>query len=219
MKCFVIAMDKEIKPLLSQTKSIKKFKACGKDVYKGVLFGEEITAVVCGVGKANAASGAQYAIDCLGADVIINTGVAGALRSSMRVGQTYAVESAVQYDFDLTLVNGTKIGTLDECEQNYLPLCVAQGYPICRCATGDRFNNSPDDYRLITDVLDADVRDMELGAIAQVCMHAGVKCYAFKTISDIAGSGSTYEQYKNNLKLCIAEMEKSIGGIMKAVKL
>ena len=56
---------------------------------------------------------------------------------------------------------------------------------------------------------------MEGGAIAQVCMHAGVKCYAYKIISDIAGSGSTTEQYLKNLSLCSETLKRELKKIVE----
>ena len=216
MKCFVIAMKSEAEPLISAMKINKEYTACDKRIVCGTLYGEQVAVVVCGVGKVNAASGAQYAIDCLGATVIINLGVAGGLNNTVKIAQTYAVSAVVQYDFDLTQLNGTAIGTLNECTENYLSLSVAEGFEIKKVATGDRFNDSPDDYKLLTKVLGADIREMELGAIAQVCMHAGVKCYSFKTISDLAGSGSTTEQFLKNLETCFVSISKTLEKIVKS---
>ncbi|MDE7453735.1 MAG: 5'-methylthioadenosine/S-adenosylhomocysteine nucleosidase, partial [Clostridia bacterium] len=198
MKVFVIAMQKEAQPILDELTNKTERKVCGKPVYEGELFGKKTAVIVCGVGKVNAACGAQYAIDLLGADEIINIGVAGGLNGGVKVGEIYGISKAVQYDFDLTQLNGTAIGTLDECKENYLPLKGSR-YPERKLATSDRFNDSKDDYKLLTEVLKADIRDMEGAAIAQVCMHAKVPCRAFKIISDLAGSGSTTEQYLSNL--------------------
>lgn len=209
-------MQKEADPVISAMNIKKDYSACGKRIVSGELYGESVAVVVCGVGKANAASGAQYAIDCLNASIIINLGVAGGLNNSMKIAETYSVFAVVQYDFDLTQLNGTAIGTLDECKENYLPLFVASGFETKRAATGDRFNDSPADYRLLTKTLGADIREMELGAIAQVCMHAGVKCYSFKTISDVAGSGSTTEQYLKNLDTCYVSIKNNLEKIIKA---
>lgn len=216
MKCFVIAMKSEAEPVISAMQINKDYTACGKRVVCGTLYGEQVAVVVCGVGKVNAACGAQYAIDCLGATVIINLGVAGGLNNTVKIAQTFAVSAVVQYDFDLTQLNGTPIGTLNECTENYLPLSVASGFEVKKVATGDRFNDSPDDYELITKVLGADIREMELGAIAQACMHAGVKCYSFKTISDLAGSGSTTEQFLKNLETCFVSITKTLEKIVKS---
>ena len=215
MKCFVIAMASEAEPVISAMRIEKDYTACGKRVVSGELYGEKTAVVVCGVGKVNAACGAQYAVDRLGADVVINFGVAGGLNGGVEIAKTYAVSAVVQYDFDLTQLNGTPIGTLNECTENYLPLSVAEGFETKKVATGDRFNDDPADYKLLTEILDADIREMELGAIAQVCMHAGVKCYSFKTISDLAGSGSTTEQFLNNLEICFLSITNTLEKIVK----
>ena len=215
MKVFVIAMDKEAQPVLNAINIERDITYCGKRLVTGKLSGESIGIVICGVGKVNAACGTQIAIDELGADVIINVGVAGGLNGGVKVGKIYAISNGVQYDFDLSQLNGTKIGTLDECSENYLPLALSDGYPTKKLATGDRFNDSKQDYRLLTEVLHADVRDMECGAIAQVCMHANVPCYSYKIISDLAGSGSTTDQYLKNLSLCFKTLERELKNIME----
>lgn len=203
-------MDKEAKPVIKQMERVKEREICGKRVIYGTLFKRKTAIVVCGVGKVNAACGTQIAIDLLKADAIINIGVAGGLNGSVDVGKMYCISATVQYDFDLTQLNGTQIGTLDECTENYIPLAICGKYPQKLLATGDRFNDSLKDYRLLKDTLKADIRDMEGGAVAQVCMHAKVPCYSFKIISDSADSGSTAEQYLNNLEICFATLEKEL---------
>lgn len=210
-------MASEAAPVIKYMDVTSDETHCGKRVVKGKLFGESVAVVVCGVGKVNAACGAQYAIDKLGADVIVNLGVAGGLNGSLKIASIYSIAAAVQYDFDLMQLNGTALGTLNECETNYLPLCVAGGYEIKKLGTGDRFNDSVEDYKTLTDILGADIRDMEGGAVAQVCMHAGVKYYSFKIISDLAGSGSTTEQYLGNLSLCFKTLERELKNIVKAI--
>ena len=211
-------MDNEVEPVISAMKTERKFPFCGKKVFLGKLYGESVGVIVCGVGKVNAAVGTQIAIDELGAETIINLGVAGGLNSGVSVGSIYSISKAVQYDFDLTSINGTPIGTLDECKENYLHLATSSAYPLKAIATGDRFNDSKEDFKLLTETLKADIRDMECGAVVQACMHAKVKCYAFKIISDLAGSGSTVEQYRNNLKICFKTLSKELENIVKSVK-
>lgn len=214
MICFVIAMDKEAEPVSSALERKKERKESGKRVIYGTLFKKKVAIVVCGVGKVNAACGTQLAVDILKADEIINLGVAGGLKNDLKIAGIYEISHAVQYDFDLTQLNGTAIGTLDECNENYLPLDICGKYPPKRLATGDRFNDDKSDYKLLTRTLDADIRDMEGGAVAQVCMHAGVKCRSYKIISDLAGSGSTTEQYLKNLSLCFKTLEKELENII-----
>lgn len=215
MKTFVIAMESEARPVIEAMQVENEYLYCEKRVVKGKLYGQDVAVVICGVGKVNAASGTQYAIDILKADIIVNLGVAGGLNKNMRVGQTYSVSAAVQYDFDLVQLNHTEIGTLDEYKENYLPLSVAGGYKTAKVGTGDRFNDSREDFLLLTGKLGADIREMELGAIAQVCRHAGVKCYSFKTISDVAGSGSTTEQFLKNVETCLVSIAGELENIVK----
>lgn len=207
-------MENEAEPIIRAMKAERNIIFCGKRILTGRLFGQKVSIVVCGVGKVNAACGTQIAVDELGAEEIINVGVAGGLNSTLEVGGIYEISHAVQYDFDLTQLNGTPIGTLDECKENYLPLSVTGAFPTKRLATGDRFNDSQSDYRLLTDTLEADIRDMEGGAVAQVCMHANVKCRSVKIISDLARSGSTTEQFKRNLSLCFKTLERSLEKIL-----
>ena len=217
MKVFVIAMEKEAAPLLEAMHIERDINYCGKRLVTGEIYGVKCGIVICGIGKVNAAMGAQIAIDELGADTVINLGVAGGLNDSLKVGEIYEISHTVQYDFDLAELNGTEIGTLDECKENYLPLAPLSLYPAKRLATGDRFNDSQTDYKLLTQVLKADIRDMEGGAIAQVCMHANVKCISLKIISDLAGSGSTTQQYFNNLTLCFKTLTNELKNIISHI--
>lgn len=217
MTVFVIAMASEAESVLANMTDVKRVTACGKNAYKGRLCGRDTAVIVTNVGKVNAACGAQYAIDVLSADRIINIGVAGGLNGGMDVGKIYGISAAVQYDFDLVQLNGTKIGTLNEFDEPYIPLNTVSLYPLKKLGTGDRFNDNVDDYKLLTEDLDADIRDMECGAIAQVCSHAGVDLYSFKAISDLAGSGSTTEQYMHNLALCLEKLKEEIPAIFEEV--
>lgn len=208
-------MQKEAQPLIEAMRDLTEKTVHGKKVYGGTLFGYPTHIVVCGIGKVNAACGAQYAISELKADELVNIGVAGGLNDSVHIGEIYSIERAVQYDFDLTELNGTAMGTLDECKENYLPLFADCDFPARRLATGDRFNDSTADYKLLTGILNADIRDMEGGAIAQVCMHAKIKFSAYKIISDMAKSGSTSEQYFKNLALCFNSLRANLKKIVK----
>lgn len=217
MTVFVIAMDREAAPVVSAMERVKEKKICGMRVIFGTLFKKKVAVTVCGVGKVNAACGAVLAIEKLKADKVINLGVAGGLNKDVKIAEVYEISRAVQYDFDLTQLSGKPIGTLDGYEENYIPLDICGKYPTKQLATGDRFNDDKGDYKLLTKVLAADIRDMEGGAVAQVCVQAGVRCHSFKIISDSAGSGSTTEQYLNNLSLCFETVKRELKNIMQAI--
>lgn len=195
----VIAMQCEADVLLENMQIEEQLNFGNKKVYKGTAFGKEVALVLCGVGKVNAAIGAQLLIDKFAPTALLNFGVAGGLNDYTELCHVYQIGQAVQFDFDLTQLNGTKMGTLDEYQDNYLPLSLLEiNLPVRSLGTSDRFNDSTDDYALLTQELNADIRDMEGGAIVQTALAANIPIYSLKAISDVAGAGSTTEQYLQN---------------------
>ena len=128
----------------------------------------------------------------------------------------YQIGAAVQFDFDLVQLNGTKIGTLNEYTENYLYLNLLKApFPVKKLGTADRFNDSHDDFLLLTQELNADIRDMEGGAIVQAAFAATLPVYSIKAISDLAGSGSTTEQYLVNKDKALRELQKALPTIFE----
>lgn len=213
----VIAFDTEADVLLSQMNTTEKFTVYGKPVYRGTAFGKEILLVECGIGKVNAAMGATVALN-LGANRLLNFGVAGGLEKSTEVAGIYAIEKAVQYDYDCVQINGGKVGTLEGETENFLPLFVPEKLHLPRRAlgTGDRFNDSPVDHALLLE-LGCHIREMEAGAIAQVAKNAGVPFTSVKAISDVYGMGSTTEQFKRNTALACDALKKKIKEIVESL--
>lgn len=216
MKVFVISMDNEAQCVVDNLSGPSETREFGRRVVRGRLGGEETLVVVAGIGKANAAAAAQMAVQ-YGADAVVNVGVAGGLETDMEVADLYEIDSAVQYDFDLSAVNGTMVGTLDERPTPYIPLSTTGLYPAKSIGTGDRFSDSDDDNDLLLNVLSCAVRDMECAAIAQVCERAGVRCVAFKCITDVRGKGSMTGQYVDNLDRCLARLKAEVPAMFSHV--
>lgn len=214
----VIAFDEEADALLSQAEITEKSVIYGKPVYRGSAYGKLFLLVVCGVGKVNAATGATIALN-LGADRLFNFGVAGGLNEKTAVAGVYAIERAVQYDYDCVQVNGGKIGTLEGETENFLPLFVPEKLALPRRAlgTGDRFNDSPVDHNLLIE-LGCEIREMEAGAIAQVAKNAGAPFTSVKSISDVYGLGSTTEQFKQNVLLACAALKDKMKEILESLE-
>ncbi len=212
MKAFLIAMDNEARCLTDNLTNMTEERRFGRRVVRGELNGEAVLLVVSGIGKSNAAAATQMAIG-LGADVVINVGVAGGLDAAIDVGDIYEIDSAVQYDFDLTAVNGTMVGTLDEYDTPYIPLEPTGRLPLHQIGTGDRFNDSDADNDLLAQ-LGVTLRDMECAAVAHVCRTAGVRCVAFKCVTDVRGKGAMTGQYVDNLKRCLAKLTAELPALV-----
>ena len=198
MRAFVIAMDCE-------AEAVRPWLKPGDRLY------------VCGIGKVNAAAATMKAI-CEGADEVWNAGLCGGFGDDIGVGDVFAVESAVEYDFDLAKLNGTRVGQLNERNSPYIPLAKIVTH---RCSTstfdfdsqtlasGDRFNDSDADLALLKE-LGATVRDMEGAAIAHVCEKEGVPCHSVKCISDVHGRGAMTEQYLDNIPFCQQKLGEAV---------
>ena len=189
MKAYVIAMESEASQVRPALKD-------GDRLY------------VAGVGKVNAAAATQKAIDD-GADEIVNCGVVGGLDESMEIGDVYEVSKAVEYDFDLTALNGTRLGTHNERTTPYFECRTTGRFPARILATGDRFTNDERDVRDSLG-LGATLRDMEGAAIAHVCERNGIKCRMLKAVSDVHGRGSMTDQYSENLGKALASLKTAV---------
>ena len=162
--------------------------------------------VVSGIGKVNAAAATQRAIS-EGATEVWNAGVVGGFAPKMSVGGCYAVDRAVEYDFDLSQVNGTSVGVHNERTSPYFA-CATEGLdvlPRATLATGDRFTNDEADISVLAS-LGATLRDMEGAAIAHVCETNGVPCRLVKCVSDVHGKGAMTQQFQQNLSRALASL-------------
>ena len=212
MLYILAAMQKEADALLAKAEIRKEFTQFGKKLWEGEACGVPFTLIVTGVGKTNAAASAMLAI-ARGADRLLNIGVAGGITPRAKIGSLWQIDRAVQYDFDLSTINGTPVGTLDEYQTPYLPLRTGGKFPTATLATADSFASGQDDMALL-DSLGADVRDMEGAAIAHIAYAAGVPCTIFKSISDNAREESVRE-YRENMLIALGALSESLPKILE----
>lgn len=212
MLYILAAMQKEADALLAKAEIRKEFTQFGKKLWEGEACGVPFTLIVTGVGKTNAAASAMLAI-ARGADRLLNIGVAGGITPRAKIGSLWQIDRAVQYDFDLSAINGTPVGTLDEYQTPYFPLRTGGKFPTATLATADSFASGQDDMALL-DSLGADVRDMEGAAIAHIAYAAGVPCTMFKSISDNAREESVRE-YRENMLIALGALSDNMREILE----
>ena len=212
MLYILAAMQKEADCLLSQAEIKREFTRFGKKLWEGEAHGVPFTLLLTGVGKTNAAAGAMLAI-ARGADRLLNIGVAGGITPRAKIGSLWQIDRAVQYDFDLSEINGTPVGTLDVYQTPYFPLRTGGKFPLATLATADSFASGQDDMALL-ESLGADARDMEGAAVAHIAYAAGVPCNMFKSISDNAGEESVRE-YLENLKIALGALSGALRDILE----
>ena len=151
-----------------------------------------------GVGKVAAAMNTQRAITEHQPDALVFVGVAGGLGEIPRLGVVIA-KDAVQWDVDITPINGGEVGTLNN-GQRYLPLepdgsqlafqaALELGYQskLGRVASGDAFVADPNKSAWIRETFQADAVEMEGAAALQVAIENKIPMVLIRVISDSAG--------------------------------
>lgn len=96
------AMDEEV-TTLSQSlnqKAAQKTPFNDLPLWTGRLWDRAVLIARSGIGKVNAAMTTQYIIDHYKPSLIINTGVAGGISSTLKIGDLVVGYSSLQHDFD-----------------------------------------------------------------------------------------------------------------------
>lgn len=102
------AMRPEIALLLSDMTQVQKAIRGGRSdipgveqvYYNGSLYGREVTLAFSGWGKVASASTATTLLESFDADVLIFTGVAGALDHELNIGDVVVGDDLIQHDMD-----------------------------------------------------------------------------------------------------------------------
>jgi len=191
------AMQIEVDLLLSGLENMHCDHISGYDYYSGKLCGQSVIIAKCGVGKVNAAVCCQTMILTYKPDLVINTGVAGGLSKKLNIGDIAVAKDLVQHDVDTTAV-GDPVGFVSTVNRLDFPCAqwAVDGIiaavnaqenlkgEIVRIATGDQFIEHRPDKERIVSLFNADVCEMEGGAIAQVCYINNTDCAVIRSISD-----------------------------------
>lgn len=185
---------------------------------EGVLSGERVVVVCCGVGKVNAALCAQILISAYAVERIVNTGSAGALDERLAVYDLVVSTDLVQHDFDTTAFGYEpgRIPGMDSLSFAADPLlheialvafmALREHRPDSnvelkmlegRIASGDVFVADEKLRERIRDVFSPLCVEMEGAAIAQVCQVSEIPFVIIRSVSDLAGSEATvsYEDF------------------------
>lgn len=164
----------------------------------------------CGIGKVNAALGAQRMINEFHPDVIISSGCAGGNGDDVEVQDVVASAELAYHDVycGTAIDNSTQYGQVQGLPARYQAdprlLSIATNL---RCdvrvhagliVTGDWFVDSKDKMReILGHFPEAKAVDMESCAIAQTCYINHVPFISFRVVSDMPLSDTDASQYHN----------------------
>lgn len=164
----------------------------------------DIIACAAGIGKVNAAMGAQLLCAHFKVDMVVNSGVAGCTQD-LPTGTLVVVTDFVQHDMDTTLI-GDEIGFVSTVNcvsfPTYQPartqaMLKTLGVETLtgRTATGDWFSTGNQRGQWIRDTFQPLLLEMEGCAGAQVCMRNNVPFVAVKSVSDRLFSETQSDEY------------------------
>ena len=96
----VAALHEELASVLALMPDEHRETVGGRAFWVGHLHGQEVVAVLSGIGKVAAATTATLLIQRFGVDRIVFTGVAGGLGPGVKVGDVVVARSLLQHDYD-----------------------------------------------------------------------------------------------------------------------
>lgn len=222
------AMSEELEILLKDMEvSDKKIKA-NMTFYKGKLWGKEVVAVVCGIGKVNAAICTQILVSEYNVDAVINVGVAGGIGKDIYPGDVVIAENLVQHDMDTTAFGDRhgQIPRLDifdfKCDEKLFKVAKEACEEIKdfntfhgRIVSGDQFVANIDKIKWLESEFEALACEMEGASIAHVAHLNNVPFVVIRSISDNANNGAhmDFEKFtpigvKNSTRILKSMIEK-----------
>ena len=217
----VIGAMKEEVEILKQWMDIAKTESIAHtDVYIGTLGSRRIVLVESGIGKVNATLITSLLIERYSVDLVINTGVAGALSNALNVTDMVVSTTVVHHDVD-AMEFGYTFGQVPGMPPSYIAgekLVDAAMKVLDKnkdikgfsglIASGDSFIAGKEQKSTITSNFpEALAVDMESASIAQTCHQFNVPFIIIRSISDKADQTAdmTYEEFLG--KACINSSE------------
>jgi len=188
----IVAMDKELRQL------------------QQVFDGTDVVVRKCGIGKVNAALGAQQMINEFHPDAIISSGCAGGHGDDINIMDIVVSSELCYHDVycGTAIDNTTQYGQVQGCPARFQAdpyLLGTLSKPSLKdrkeiktglIVTGDWFVDSREKMRdIVGHFPDAKAVDMESAAIAQACYINKVPFISFRVISDVPLRDTDASQY------------------------
>lgn len=220
------ALDIELERLIGAMREPAHREISGVPFTCGKLLGTDVVIARAGVGKVNAAVCAQTMALIYEPELIINSGVSGALSPELRVGDVVIGTDVVQHDVDTTALGDEPgfVSTVDRLSfplDNFASTAIAAAAEELgiravrgRIASGEQFVASTERKEEIVRLFSAVTCEMEAGAIAHVCFLNRIPCAVIRSISDGGNEEApmSYEEFlplaaKNSSELTLAYLK------------
>ncbi len=191
------AMPEEIAPILEKLGSYKTIEYAGNRYYEATYLGVDLVVAYSKIGKVFSTLTATTMIEHFGADRLLFSGVAGAISSTLKVGDLIVATKLSQHDLDITAF-GHPYGYVPEgavfvaADEQMIELSKKVALEMGKnvqegiIATGDQFVAHEERKNWIGATFGADALEMEGGSVAVVCDALCVPFFILRAISDAA---------------------------------
>lgn len=191
------AMREEIAPILEFFDTYTELKYARNIFYSAEYKGHEIIIAYSKIGKVASAMTATIMLEKFGADILLFSGVAGAVHEDLSIGDILIATKCVQHDAELSAF-GHPLGFIPESDHfaptdpilNNIARKVAAELDITLLegivASGDQFIADSAKKEWIKTTFLAHACEMEGASVAQVCSFYQKPFFLLRAISDTA---------------------------------
>jgi adenosylhomocysteine/aminodeoxyfutalosine nucleosidase len=198
------AMVEEIQPLLDIFGKYKKNNYADNIYYETSYGNIDIVIAHSKIGKVFSTLTTTIMIERFKCEKILFSGVAGAIRSDLNIGDLIIANKLCQHDLDITVfghphgfVPGGSVYISTDKKLNQIASLVADDLGIDLkdgiIASGDQFISSEDKKEFIKKEFKADALEMEGASVALVCDNLKVPCLVLRSISDSADGNANID--------------------------
>jgi len=197
------AMPEEIEPLVSKLENVTKTVYAANTYYEGSYHGQEVVVAYSKIGKVFATLTATILIEKFKCEILLFSGVAGAISDDLKIGDLIIADGLCQHDLDITAF-GHPYGYVPEgdvCIPTDVNLRnvakkVAEKKGISLkegvIATGDQFVANPERKDWIGETFKAHALEMEGASVAVVCNALNIPFFILRAISDSADMDASF---------------------------
>ena len=201
------AMEEEVSALKEQMTEVSVTKKAGMEFCRGMLNGKPVVVVRSGIGKVNAGICTQILVDDYHVDCVINTGIAGSLKSVIDIGDIVVSTDTVQHDMN-AVGFGYPLGQIPRMDTLAFPAdqkLIELACQVCRevnpeiqvyagrVVSGDQFVSDKESKERIITNFDGFCTEMEGAAIAQAAYLNGIPYVVLRAISDKADDSAAVD--------------------------
>ena len=199
------AMVPEVEAIIAALEGGESETVSGITFHVGMIGDKRVAVAKCGIGKVFAALCAEIMILKYSPDLLVNTGVGGAIGGGLSCGDVVIADRLCQHDMDTSAIGDPKglVSGINmiyfEADARAREILLEQGSTLGLAvksgtvATGDKFIASGEDKHRIATDFGASVCEMEGCAIAQTAYVNGTPFAVVRAISDSADGEATMD--------------------------